>query len=500
MPSSEKAKKKKSPRHVCNPNDVATAKYLATTTKACPRCHASIQRESGCAQMLCTKCHTVFNWNTLKEETGVIHNPHFYQLGTEMRQRIVDERASRGIAAGRETRFLAGVAPRGGGCDADAEHDPLCVEFTSPVFMRLLERALKDDPALLRGAMDVHRHAVHCAQVEIPGIDYMLDNPHRFGEQRTRDMRLAYLNGGKPVKLLEEISAAMHPLKFKSSMLIVVDGEKKVTLENFKKQLMRCDTERTKLVKKAELFRTFMAPFADVSGLQAALATWGYAVASPGAASAVAGNNATGFGAGGGGAGGKSYSCSAGTCYLSTCTLGTYAGCGGSSYSCTCAGFLGGDGGSAIFGGGGGGATASFSNGGVNGNGGAGGRGAVVILVLPPPSPPPPSPPPPSPPPPSPPPPPPSPPPSPPLPPPSPPSPPSPPNPPPPDLYSLGAGVNITTVRARSTSTLAHARPSRRCQCVSTACHARGAAAHGRPRRGRGGSRRDSDDIRRRRR
>ena len=271
MPSSEKAKKKKSPRHVCNPNDVATAKYLATTTKACPRCHASIQRESGCAQMLCTKCHTVFNWNTLKEETGVIHNPHFYQLGTEMRQRIVDERASRGIAAGRETRFLAGVAPHGGGCDAEAEHDPLCVEFTSPVFMRLLERALKDDAALLRGAMDVHRHAVHCAQVEIPGIDYMLDNPHRFGEQRTRDMRLAYLNGGKPVKLLEEISAAMHPLKFKSSMLIVVDGEKKVTLENFKKQLMRCDTERTKLMKKAELIRTFMAASEDA--LRLALAS-----------------------------------------------------------------------------------------------------------------------------------------------------------------------------------------------------------------------------------
>ena len=264
------APKKKAARHKCDPNDVATAKYLATTTKPCPRCHTAIQRESGCAQMLCTKCHTVFNWNTLKEETGVIHNPHFYQLSTEMRQRIVDERAARGIAAGREARFLAGVGPRGG-CDANAEHDPLCVEFTAPVFLRLMERALKDDSALLRDAMDVHRHAVHCAQVELPGIENMLGNANRFGEQRTRHMRLAYLNGGKYVKELEELSSPAHPLKFRSNVLVVVDGEKPLTLELFKRHLMRIDTERTKLVKKAELLRTFTAAAEDA--LRLALAS-----------------------------------------------------------------------------------------------------------------------------------------------------------------------------------------------------------------------------------
>jgi hypothetical protein len=266
------APKKKATRHKCNPDDVATAKYLATTTKPCPRCHTSIQRESGCAQMLCTKCHTVFNWNTLAEETGIIHNPHFYQLSTEMRQRIVDERASRGITAGREARFLAGVGPRGGAaCDANAEHDPLCVEFTAPVFLRLIERALKEDLALLRSTMEVHRHAVHCAQVELPGIENMLGNAHRFGEQRTRHMRLAYLNGGKYVKGLEEFSAAAHPLKFRSNSLVVVDGEKPLTQEMFKRHLMRIDTERTKLVKKAELFRTFTAACEDA--LRMALAS-----------------------------------------------------------------------------------------------------------------------------------------------------------------------------------------------------------------------------------
>lgn len=266
------APKKKAARHKCNPDDVATAKYLATTTKPCPRCHTSIQRESGCAQMLCTKCHTVFNWNTLMEETGVIHNPHFYQMSVEMRQRIVDERASRGITAGRESRFLAGVGPRGvAACDANAEHDPLCVDFTAPVFLRLIEKALKDDAALLRSTMDVHRHAVHCAAVELPGLENMLGNAHRFGEQRTRHMRLAYLNGGRYVKEIEELSAATHPLKFRSNMFVVVDDEKPLTQDMFKRHLMRIDTERTKTMKKAELLRTFTAACEDA--LRLALAS-----------------------------------------------------------------------------------------------------------------------------------------------------------------------------------------------------------------------------------
>jgi hypothetical protein len=254
--------------HKCNADDIATAKYLATTTKPCPRCHSAIQRESGCSQMMCTSCHAIFDWNTLKEERGVVHNPHFYQLSADVRQRVVDERASRGIAAGREMRFLAGVGPRGG-CDANAEHDPLCIGFTEPIFTRLLDRSLRDDPVLLRAALDLHRYAVHCAQVELPGIDAMLTDPKRFGEQRTRTMRLAYLNGGTPIPKLGEMAA--EPVRFKSSTFVIINGEPKVTLDHLKRQLMRISTERTKLVSRSELFRTFAAAAEDT--LRLALAS-----------------------------------------------------------------------------------------------------------------------------------------------------------------------------------------------------------------------------------
>ena len=68
------------PNHICNENDVATAKLLARDTKPCPKCAAPIFKISGCDQMWCVECQTPFSWGTGKIETGRIHNPHFYQF------------------------------------------------------------------------------------------------------------------------------------------------------------------------------------------------------------------------------------------------------------------------------------------------------------------------------------------------------------------------------------------------------------------------------------
>lgn len=37
-----------------------------------------------CSQIWCTQCHTAFDWRTGKIETGVIHNPHFYEYQRRM--------------------------------------------------------------------------------------------------------------------------------------------------------------------------------------------------------------------------------------------------------------------------------------------------------------------------------------------------------------------------------------------------------------------------------
>lgn len=72
-------KDKKDAAHVCKPEAVETAKLLARDSKPCPGCSTLIFRISGCPQMFCTMCHTVFDWNTLQVETGRIHNPHFFE-------------------------------------------------------------------------------------------------------------------------------------------------------------------------------------------------------------------------------------------------------------------------------------------------------------------------------------------------------------------------------------------------------------------------------------
>jgi hypothetical protein len=67
------------PKHECNPDDVATIAELKRSTKPCPKCHIPIYKTDGCDQMFCIQCHTAFSWRTGEIELGVIHNPHYFQ-------------------------------------------------------------------------------------------------------------------------------------------------------------------------------------------------------------------------------------------------------------------------------------------------------------------------------------------------------------------------------------------------------------------------------------
>ena len=66
--------------HTCDPGAVETMKLLKNDTKPCPTCGEMIFKASGCSQMWCTACHAVFDWNTMQIETGIIHNPHYYEF------------------------------------------------------------------------------------------------------------------------------------------------------------------------------------------------------------------------------------------------------------------------------------------------------------------------------------------------------------------------------------------------------------------------------------
>lgn len=77
--------------HVCNPDNVASAKLIATECKVCPnsKCAALVFKIDGCDQMWCTQCQTAFSWRTGRVETGRIHNPHYYEWQRRMNNGVI---------------------------------------------------------------------------------------------------------------------------------------------------------------------------------------------------------------------------------------------------------------------------------------------------------------------------------------------------------------------------------------------------------------------------
>ena len=75
----EKCREIENKNHKCNPQTVATVKFLSTSkglTKPCPKCATPIFKINGCDQMFCGVCHITFSWNFGSINEGVIHNPH----------------------------------------------------------------------------------------------------------------------------------------------------------------------------------------------------------------------------------------------------------------------------------------------------------------------------------------------------------------------------------------------------------------------------------------
>ena len=66
--------------HECSKDDVDTYNLIKQGSKPCPSCAVMIFKISGCSQMFCTECKTVWDWNTYQIHKGDrgVHNPHYF--------------------------------------------------------------------------------------------------------------------------------------------------------------------------------------------------------------------------------------------------------------------------------------------------------------------------------------------------------------------------------------------------------------------------------------
>lgn len=154
--------------HVCNPDTVASIQALMKDTKPCPKCGTGIYKIDGCDQMFCTECKTAFSWNTGKIETGLIHNPHWYEWQRRMNNG--------------EIAREPGDIPGGGGCVNYDGRMHLIPGFDQFMYARDYDVAPK--------LVNLHRVIVHMVHVVMP----RLMRPE-FSEETNRDLRIKYLLG-----------------------------------------------------------------------------------------------------------------------------------------------------------------------------------------------------------------------------------------------------------------------------------------------------------------
>jgi len=145
--------------HVCKPENVATAKLLAKDSRPCPGCGVVISKIEGCDQMWCPQCHTAFSWRTGQKETGVVHNPHFYEW---------------------QRRINNGVAPRVAG-------DIACGGVPNYHDVRASIRNLNKEQ--LDIVLNFHRTIHHVQGVEIARFHNV------FNQADNEDLRINYLLG-----------------------------------------------------------------------------------------------------------------------------------------------------------------------------------------------------------------------------------------------------------------------------------------------------------------
>lgn len=161
-----KGENKDSP-HECKPENVATAKLLAKDSRNCPGCATVITKIEGCDQMWCPQCHTAFSWRTGHRETGVVHNPHFYEW---------------------QRKQNGGVAPRVPG-------DIACGGIPHYNEVRTAVAGLR--PKEIDYVLTFHRVMNHVQHVDLPRYHNV------FNEADNQELRVQYLLGNVSKEILK---------------------------------------------------------------------------------------------------------------------------------------------------------------------------------------------------------------------------------------------------------------------------------------------------------
>jgi hypothetical protein len=237
--------------HKCDPNERRSVATLLTTTKACPKCHTRISRISGCPQMMCTSCHTIFDWNTGNECVGgVIHNPHFHKLSTEMQNKIVKERAERGLDT-KQWQIDHAVLP--------ANFDALCEPMTTNLFRTAVRGAFQTEPENRGGIQsdlnELYRQLLHFQSQEILDLRNALG---RFGEKNVRELRIKNIVGlGN--KFVTRVHMLKNPDGLKTQNLVYADMRIPENTDTiYKAQLLRANTFKRYTNENLQACETFL--------------------------------------------------------------------------------------------------------------------------------------------------------------------------------------------------------------------------------------------------
>ncbi len=187
---------KKDKDHTCDPDIVKTVEELKKNCRNCPNCMISIYKISGCNQMFCVKCKVAFDWVTGKIETGLIHNPHYFEWMRE----------NGGIPRNPHERECGGLP------NANFLYD-----VKNSIVLKKIMIDNRDAHLCLS---EMYRKAVHTQEVVLPGLPTIMDNNSNL------DLRIDYLM-------------------------------KKIEKEDFMKKLVKREQDKTKMIEYRQIVEMY---------------------------------------------------------------------------------------------------------------------------------------------------------------------------------------------------------------------------------------------------